>query len=92
MKPRARHGWLPALPDRCFHPRVETLGLTGTGRSMVFFVIHLKSRAVEVAGLRSAPDGKWMKQIAGNLLDPTRGFLRGAKFLVHDRDPVFPSD
>ena len=71
---------------------VEALGLTGTVRYMVFFVIHLKSRAVEVAGIRRAPDGGWMKQVARNLLDPTDGFLRRAKFLVHDRDPVFTSD
>ena len=49
---------------------VETLGTFGTVRVMVFFVIELKSRAVHVAGIRVAPDGAWMTQIARNLLDP----------------------
>jgi putative transposase len=56
---------------------------------MVFFVIKVKSRAVQIAGVRIAPDGDWMKQVARNLLDPTDGFLRNASCLVHDRDPVF---
>ena len=30
-----------------------------------------------------------MIQIGRNLCDPTEGFLRGARFLVHDRDPLF---
>jgi len=30
-----------------------------------------------------------MKQIARNLTDPFDGFLLGAKYLVHDRDPLF---
>src|SRR5579863_10341303 len=56
---------------------------------MVFFVIKVKSRAVQIAGVRIAPDGDWMKQVARNLLDPTDGFLRNASCLVHDRAPVF---
>jgi hypothetical protein len=56
---------------------------------MVFFVIEVKSRAVQIAGVRIAPDGNWMKQIARHLLDPADGFLRRASHLVHDRDPVF---
>jgi putative transposase len=30
-----------------------------------------------------------MKQVARNLVDPVNGFLRGAKYLIHDRDPLF---
>jgi hypothetical protein len=30
-----------------------------------------------------------MKQIARNLTDPVHGFLRGAKYLIHDRYPLF---
>jgi len=68
---------------------VEVLGVFGTVRTMVFFVIEVKSRAVQVAGIRIAPDGDWMKQIARNLLDPVDGFLPNASYLIHDRDPVF---
>jgi putative transposase len=68
---------------------VETLGVFGTVRHMVFFVMELKSRAVHVAGIRVDPDGAWMMQIARNLLDPLDGFLRHATHLIHDRDPLF---
>ena len=67
---------------------VEALGLFGTVRYMIFFVIQIKTRAVEVAGIQVDPDGEWMKQIARNLVDPVDGFLRGASYLIHDRDPV----
>jgi putative transposase len=43
---------------------VETLGLSGTVRHMVFFVIELRTRAVHIAGMRINPDGAWMMQIA----------------------------
>jgi putative transposase len=68
---------------------VEVLGMFGTVRHMVFFVMEVKSRAVQVAGIHIAPSGDWMKQVARNLLDPEDGFLREASCLVHDRDPVF---
>jgi len=68
---------------------VETLGVFGTVRYMVFFVIELRSRAVHVAGIRIDPDGAWMMQVARNLLDPVDGFLRNATHLIHDRDPLF---
>ena len=68
---------------------VETLGVLGTVRYLVFFVIELESRTVEIAGIRIAPDGAWMNQVARNLLDPDEGFLRHATHLIHDRDPLF---
>jgi putative transposase len=70
---------------------VETLGVFGTVRVMVFFVIELRSRAVHIAGIRIDPDGAWMMQVARNLLDPRDGFLRNATHLIHDRDPLFTS-
>jgi hypothetical protein len=68
---------------------VEVLGLFGTVRFMVFFVIEVKTRAVHIAGIRITPDGAWMQQIARNLLDPVDGFLRNASHLIHDRDPLY---
>jgi putative transposase len=68
---------------------VETLGAFGAVRRMVFFVIELRSRAVQIAGIRIAPDGAWMAQVARHLLDPEDGFLRNASHLIHDRDPLF---
>jgi putative transposase len=68
---------------------VEALGIFGPVRYMVFFVIELRTRAVEIAGIRVDPDGEWMKQVARNLTDPMDGFLRNASYLIHDRDPLF---
>src|SRR5450759_380713 len=68
---------------------VEALGISGMVRHMVFFVIKIKSRAIEIAGIQVDPGGEWMKQIARNLVDADDGFLRGATHLIHDRDPLF---
>jgi hypothetical protein len=56
---------------------------------MVFFVIELKTRAVQIAGIRISPNGAWMQQVARNLLDPEDGFLHNATHLIHDRDPLY---
>ena len=61
----------------------------GAVRYSVFFVMEVKTRAVEIAGIRVNPDGEWMKQIARNLTDPIDGFLRNARYLIHDADPLF---
>ncbi len=53
---------------------VETLGVFGAVRHLVFFVINLETREVHIAGIRVNPDGAWMKQIARNLTDPIDGF------------------
>jgi putative transposase len=68
---------------------VETLGVFGTVRYLVFFVIELKSRAVHIAGIRINPGEAWVLQVARNLVDPVDGFLRNATHLIHDRDPLF---
>ena len=73
----------------CDFFRVETLGLFGPVRHMVFFVMELRTRVVEIAGIRVDPDGEWMKQVVRNLTDDVDGFLRNAKYLIHDRDPLF---
>ena len=43
--------------------------LRGLVRYVVFFVVRLKTRAVEIAGITSEPDGIWMTQLARNLTD-----------------------
>ncbi len=68
---------------------VESLGLTGTIRYMVLFVVAVKTRAVEIVGIATHPDGKWMQQMARNLTDGVDGFLRKETYLIHDRDPLF---
>jgi putative transposase len=71
---------------------VEVLTPKGLVRYLVLFVIDLKSRTVEIAGIVRQPDGDWMKQIARNLTDAGEGFLRDARYLIHDRDVLFTAD
>jgi putative transposase len=73
----------------CDFFNVEILGIFGAVRCSVFFVMALQTRTVEIAGIRVNPDGEWMKQVARNLTDPVDGFLRDAKYLIHDADPLF---
>ena len=68
---------------------VEVLTLAGLRRYFVFFVIALKTRRVHIAGIHPQPDGRWMEQMARNLTDPVDGFLRTARQLIHDRDPLY---
>ncbi len=68
---------------------VEVLTRRGLVRYFVLFVIDLETRRVEIAGIAQQPNGEWMKQIARNLTDADEGFLKGARYLIHDRDPLF---
>jgi transposase InsO family protein len=68
---------------------VEVLTRRGLVRYFVLFIIDLQTRRVEIAGIAQQLDGAWMKQIARNLTDVDDGFLKGARYLIHDRDPLF---
>ena len=68
---------------------VEVLTLAGLRRHLVFFVIELKTRRVHIAGIHPQPYGAWMEQMARNLTDTVDGFLRTARQLIHDRDPLY---
>jgi len=68
---------------------VEALSLRGHVRYSVFFVMELKTRRVEIAGISCQPCGEWMKQVARNLTDAVDGFLLGARYLILDRDPLY---
>ena len=61
----------------------------GLVRYFVMVVIDLKTRRGHLAGVIHALHGRWVEQIARNLTDPVRGFLKDARYLIHDRDPVF---
>lgn len=67
---------------------VEVLTLRGLTRYLVFFVIDLKTRRVEIAGVAPAPHGPWMMQVARYLLDAEDGFLLGKTHIILDRDPL----
>ena len=68
---------------------VEVITRTGLIRHFVLFVIDLKTRRVEIAGILPRPNGEWMSQIDRNLTDCEAGFLKEARYLIHDRDPLF---
>jgi hypothetical protein len=68
---------------------VEVLTLTGFVRYSVLFVIEYKTRRVKIAGIVHLPYEAWMKQMARNLTDCFDGFLLNAKYIIHDRDPLF---
>jgi putative transposase len=44
---------------------------------------------VHIAGLVWYPHDARIQQIARNLADNVDGFLRGKRYLIHDRDPLF---
>ena len=58
---------------------------------MLLFLIDLSTRRVEIGGIAGKTNGLWMDQIARNLCDDVDGFLKGKKYLIHDRDPLLPS-
>jgi transposase InsO family protein len=58
-------------------------------RYFVLFVIDLKTRRIEIAGIVTSPDGAWMRQIARNWTNSEDGFLLQCRYLIHDRDPLF---
>jgi len=67
---------------------VEVWTRGGLVRDVVFFVLQLKTRAVEIAGLTRQPDAAWMRQVARHLTDAGDGVLRGVQYLILDRDPL----
>jgi putative transposase len=68
---------------------VEVLTPIGLVRYFVSFVIELRSRRVQIAGVTHQLSGAWMAQIARNLTDVGEGFVRDTRYLIHDRDPMF---
>ena len=68
---------------------LEIITKAGLVRYFVLFVIDLKTRRVEVAGIIQQPYGEWMQQVARNLTDVIDGFLKKTKYLIHDRDPLY---
>ena len=68
---------------------LEIITKAGLVRYFVLFVIDLKTRRVEIAGISQRPHGEWINQIARNLIDVVDGFLKKTEYLIHDRDPLY---
>jgi transposase InsO family protein len=67
----------------------ESWGLKGITRYLVFFVLDVSTRRVEIAGIHADPCETQMLQYARNLTDAQDGFLKGKRVLIHDRDPLY---
>jgi len=68
---------------------IEGVTWRGLVRYFVLFVIDVKTRLIEIAGVVDSPDGAWMSQVARNLTDCEDGFLLRCRYMIHDRDPLF---
>lgn len=71
---------------------VEVWTPRGLQRFIVPFFIELSTRKVEIAGIAAAANGLWMSQIGRNLTDAVGGILKGKRYLIHDRDPLFTTE
>ena len=70
---------------------VEVWTRLGLVRSLVFFVIDLSTRRVQVGGMHPAPNGEWMNQAGRNLTDADDGFLPGAGVKTVNLPPRSPN-
>jgi hypothetical protein len=68
---------------------VEVLTWRGLATHYVLFFIQLETRRIHLAGLTRHPTSEWMLQMARNATDESSGFLRGHRYLLHDRDTKF---
>jgi putative transposase len=71
---------------------VEVWTRRGLQRFVVLFFIELSTRKVQIAGIATEADGLWMSQIGRNLTDAVDGIVKGKRYLIHDRDPLFTAE
>ena len=93
-----RSGWHEFLKSHwdvmaaCDFFTVELLVRGQLIRCTVFFVIEFSKRKVFFAPIKLQPDGNYMRQVARILTDCEDGFLKGKRYLIHDRDPLYRSE
>ena len=58
----------------------------------VLFIIHRSTRSVHIAGVTTAPNGAFMRQVARNLTNVSDGFLLNSRYLIMDRDTKYTDD
>ena len=68
---------------------VEVWTARGLQRYIVLFFMELSTRKVEIAGIAANANQLWMSQIGRNVTDAVEGILKGKRYLIHDRDPLF---
>ena len=79
-------------PDMAEHIERVPRYRVQVAQEFVLFLIDLSTRKVELAGLAKQANGLWIGQVARNLSDAEDGFLRGKRYLIHDRDPLFTAE
>ena len=70
-----------------FTTEVWTAG--GLTTYYVLTFMRVARRRVCIAGMTTAPDRRWMEQMARNMSLAEVGFLDGCRYLLHDRDAKF---
>ena len=71
---------------------VEVWTRRGLQRFLVLVFIELSTRKVEIAGVAASANKLWMSQIGRNLTDAVDEILKGNRYLIHDRDPLFTTE
>jgi transposase InsO family protein len=71
---------------------IEVWTRRGLQRFTVLFFMELSTRKVELGGIAQVANGFWMSQIGRNLTDAVDGVLRGKRYLIHNRDPLFTAE
>jgi hypothetical protein len=54
--------------------------------------MDLSARRVHIAGIACRVNGLWTAQVGRNVTDEGDGFLRGKRYLIHDRDPLYADE
>ena len=75
--------------NRVLKEQLEVRPPRGLVAYYMLFVIHLSTRFVHIAGVTTAPNGAFMKQVARNLTDVGDGFLSDKAYLIMDRDAKY---
>jgi len=71
---------------------VEVLTWRGLVTYYVLFFVELESRRVWIGGITRHPDAGWMQQVARNATLEGTGYLKGCRYVLHDRDEKFCAD
>lgn len=71
---------------------VEVWTPRGLKTKYVLFISHLSTCSAHIAGVTTAPNGAFMKQLARNLTDVGDGFLLSSRYLIMDRDTKYTTD
>jgi hypothetical protein len=77
------------MRTRFWRLRREGVTLTELLGYVVLFVIDVRARRVQIAGLAHPLSSVWMKRSARRLTDSGEGFLPCALHRIHDRDLRF---